>query len=184
MKNSILEVLDAAQAQWLSPVPEILEQITLSASALEGCREACKQVLRGCGADLENAEWFNEDWLKSRLQQASERFDRAFDRWRELFRSAGATTQAQQLKQLAYLGKGPASQQETGRAEAMEREAKRQLDPLCCKDTKFDESDFYPYRYLASEGFLPGYNFPALPVRIFVPRGTDGEFISRPDCWH
>src|SRR5262249_44915434 len=53
-------------------------------------------------------------------------------------------------------------------------------DLLCCKDTKADESDFYPYRYLASEGFLPGYNFPALPVRVFVPRGTDGEFISRP----
>ena len=42
-----------------------------------------------------------------------------------------------------------------------------------------EEGDFYPYRYLASEGFLPGYNFPALPVRAWVPRG-DGEFISRP----
>ena len=180
MKNSILEVLDAAQSGY--PLrPEILEQITLPASTLDGCREACKQVLRACGADLENADWFSEDWLKSRLQQAGERFDRAFDRWRELFRSAwGQLTQAQQLKQLAYLGRGPANQQETGRAEAMEREARRQLDLLCCKDTKFDESDFYPYRYLASEGFLPGYNFPALPVRIFVPRGTDGEFISRP----
>ena len=31
--------------------------------------------------------------------------------------------------------------------------------------TAREESDFYPYRYLASEGFLPGYNFPALPVR-------------------
>ena len=43
-----------------------------------------------------------------------------------------------------------------------------------------EEGDFYPYRYLASEGFLPGYNFPALPVRAWVPRGEQGEFISRP----
>jgi len=42
-----------------------------------------------------------------------------------------------------------------------------------------EESDFYPYRYLASEGFLPGYNFPALPVRAWVPR-DEGEFIVRP----
>ena len=42
-----------------------------------------------------------------------------------------------------------------------------------------EESDFYPYRYLASEGFLPGYNFPALPVRAWVPR-EEGEFINRP----
>ncbi len=46
-------------------------------------------------------------------------------------------------------------------------------------NTNRDESDFYPYRYLASEGFLPGYNFPALPVRAWVPR-DDGEFIGRP----
>jgi hypothetical protein len=182
MKTSILEVLDAAQAEEGYPLrPEIREQISFSESALETCSEACREVLKGCGADLENAEWFNDEWLDKRLQQAPERFDRAFDRWRELFRTAwNQLTQAQQLKQMAYLGKGPASRQEAGRAEAMEREAKRQLDLLCCKDTKFDESDFYPYRYLASEGFLPGYNFPALPVRVFVPRGTDGEFISRP----
>ncbi len=41
-------------------------------------------------------------------------------------------------------------------------------------------SEFYPYRYLAAEGFFPGYNFTRLPVRVFVPDGsTSGEFISR-----
>jgi very-short-patch-repair endonuclease len=39
--------------------------------------------------------------------------------------------------------------------------------------------EFYPYRYFASEGFLPGYNFPRLPVRAYIPAGDDGEFISR-----
>ena len=41
--------------------------------------------------------------------------------------------------------------------------------------------DFYPYRYLASEGFLPGYNFPRLPVRAFLPVGGDeSTFLARP----
>ena len=44
-----------------------------------------------------------------------------------------------------------------------------------------ERSEFYPYRYLASEGFLPGYNFTRLPLRVFIPGGdSTGEFISRP----
>ncbi|MGA7886802.1 MAG: Zn-binding domain-containing protein, partial [Acidobacteriaceae bacterium] len=42
------------------------------------------------------------------------------------------------------------------------------------------ESDFYPYRYLASEGFLPGYNFPRLPLRALMPTGKSVHVIDRP----
>jgi hypothetical protein len=38
----------------------------------------------------------------------------------------------------------------------------------------------YPYRYLASEGFLPGYNFPRLPLRALIPTGRDVHVIDRP----
>ena len=31
------------------------------------------------------------------------------------------------------------------------------------------QSDFYSYRYMASEGFLPGYNFPRLPLSAYIP---------------
>ncbi|MHC5731375.1 MAG: hypothetical protein ACYTXY_46270, partial [Nostoc sp.] len=34
--------------------------------------------------------------------------------------------------------------------------------------------------YFAAEGFLPGFNFPRLPVRAYIPAGEGGEFISRP----
>ncbi|AFZ33372.1 Protein of unknown function DUF1998 (plasmid) [Gloeocapsa sp. PCC 7428] len=42
------------------------------------------------------------------------------------------------------------------------------------------EFEFYPYRYFAAEGFLPGFNFPRLPVRAYIPTEDGGEFISRP----
>ncbi|MEK8170890.1 hypothetical protein NKH77_19030 [Streptomyces sp. M19] len=29
-------------------------------------------------------------------------------------------------------------------------------------------SDFFPYRYFASEGFLPGYSFPRLPLAAYI----------------
>jgi hypothetical protein len=35
-------------------------------------------------------------------------------------------------------------------------------------------SDFYTYRYLATEGFLPGYNFPRLPIYAYVPAVGSG----------
>jgi very-short-patch-repair endonuclease len=45
-------------------------------------------------------------------------------------------------------------------------------------------SDFYCYRYLASEGFLPGYNFPRLPLLAYIPARRDkvgrDSFLSRP----
>jgi len=45
-------------------------------------------------------------------------------------------------------------------------------------------SDFYTYRYLASEGFLPGYNFPRLPLMAYIPGRKESVvrdgFLSRP----
>ena len=62
-------------------------------------------------------------------------------------------------------------------------QATRQLDLLRndLRGKSSELSEFYPYRYLASEGFLPGYNFTRLPLRIFLPTSdSSGNFISRP----
>ncbi len=42
-------------------------------------------------------------------------------------------------------------------------------------------SDFYTYRYLATEGFLPGYNFPRLPLYAYIPSNgsAKGAFLQR-----
>ena len=68
-------------------------------------------------------------------------------------------------------------------AKRLRREAESQLELLC--DTRnVMQSDFYSYRYFASEGFLPGYNFPRLPLSAYIParRSTNkqDEFLSRP----
>jgi hypothetical protein len=41
-------------------------------------------------------------------------------------------------------------------------------------------SDFYTYRYLATEGFLPGYNFPRLPLYAFIPATRRAAVLQRP----
>lgn len=123
---------------------------------------------------LSAAPWFTEDWLDRVLAEAPQEFDRAFDRWRELYRAA--TQQLLEATQALLKARKAEDQQ---RANRLQQEALRQRNLLLQIDVQREESDFYPYRYLASEGFLPGYNFPALPVRAWVPRG-EGEFIARP----
>ncbi len=64
-------------------------------------------------------------------------------------------------------------------------DARSQLVLLRNEDSEIGQSDFYSYRYLASEGFLPGYSFPRLPLAAYVPgsrrRGVgDGDYIQRP----
>jgi hypothetical protein len=43
------------------------------------------------------------------------------------------------------------------------------------------QSEFYVFRYLAAEGFLPGYNFTRLPIRTYLGYRSQeqGEYISR-----
>ena len=52
------------------------------------------------------------------------------------------------------------------------------------RDGEAGATDFYSYRYLASEGFLPGYSFPRLPLAAYIParRGAklDGDYLQRP----
>jgi ATP-dependent helicase YprA (DUF1998 family) len=149
-------------------------QIALSAAARQQVREQVRRMLATDGGLLEASGWFTDAWIERTLAAAPQRFDRAFDRWRELYRAA--TRQLIEAQSALLRARRPEDQ---AQATARQQEALHQCNLLLQIDTTREEGDFYPYRYLASEGFLPGYNFPALPVRAWVPRDA-GEFISRP----
>ena len=101
------------------------------------------------------------------------------NRWRDLYQ---ATAQAIELN---YKKENNPAASERERREAQQRhnEARKQRDLLLAGNSAFN-SDFYTYRYLASQGFLPGYNFPRLPLMAYIParRGNIGResFLSRP----
>jgi hypothetical protein len=149
-------------------------QIQLSEAAFNELREQVQRILASDVGAFASARWFNEAWLEQALKDAEGRFRKAFDRWRELYRAA--TRQLSEAQSALMRARRPDEQQDANRKQ---QEALRQRNLLLQIDTQREESDFYPYRYLASEGFLPGYNFPALPVRAWVPR-DQGEFIARP----
>lgn len=172
--DSIEEVIDTDDVQLLTLKPEAVAAIQLTEAAQNDVRERARHILRFDLAALSNAGWFSEAWLQATIAEAPANFNRAFDRWRELFRAA-----IRQLTEAQNALRRARRRDDQDEARRREEEALRQLNLLRQMSTNREESDFYPYRYLASEGFLPGYNFPALPVRAWVPR-DEGEFISRP----
>ncbi len=171
--QSIDNVLELNEPYLLKP--EVSDRLYLSEEAFNECLKDCKEVLQDLMPELRKTDWFSEEWIEQLLRQAPEDFNKAFDRWRELYRITEQELQwASQEIALAVKDKNRRDE-----AERRQKEALRQRDLLLRVGTQPEESDFYPYRYLASEGFLPGYNFPRLPLRAFVPYG-DGEFVARP----
>ena len=173
--TSIEQVVDTDGFPDLPLRESARQQLHLGTTARAQLRERIERILAADREALAGAGWFDERWVDRVLDGAPEAFDRAFDRWRELYRTA--TAQLQQAHDLFLRARTPEQQQEARR---QQEEALRQRNLLLQVDVAREESDFYPYRYLATEGFLPGYNFPALPVRAWVPRTDQGEFIPRP----
>ena len=125
-------------------------------------------------SQLNELEWLTDDWVEQVVRDAPIEFDRAFDRWRELYRQADRAYDA-----AAREAKRPyVSTAERRNAEHRLFDAQREME-LLRNERSNDESDFYSYRYLAGAGFLPGYSFPQLPVRAFVSNGRGLHSISR-----
>lgn len=154
---------------------DFVARLELSEKRYAECLAECRGVLSSCHG-LQDAGWYTDEWLEQVLRNAAGEFDRSFGRWRELLATAEA-----QMDAAHHVIKRSKSKDERQQAKRRYDEASRQQNLLLCMDVKRDESDFNPYRYLACEGFLPGYNFPRLPVRAFVGRSPkDGQYISRP----
>ncbi|HHO59507.1 MAG TPA: DUF1998 domain-containing protein [Thiotrichales bacterium] len=177
LKKSIADLLDLTRIE-LPLREELQHAIHLPKRRFGECLRACQAVLQQCAEALEGEPWYKDGWLEMLLQQAPHAFDAAFNRWRELYNAAQRQLEESQEKirnaQVYRL-----SRDERYQAQRLEREAQHQRE-LLCNNGRRGDSDFYPYRYLASEGFLPGYNFPRLPVRAYIPGAKDeGTYLAR-----
>ncbi len=143
-----------------------------------------QRVLETVLPDLRSAGWYSESWLSETLAQVGLEFDRACERWRALYRAAKEQFDVQNR----VIGDAARSQDDKQKARQLRAEAEAQMNLLVDAQSAI-EADFYSYRYFASEGFLPGYNFPRLPLSAYIPgrrervgrdrRGTS-QFVSRP----
>lgn len=179
--SSLRDVLDVdGDEPTLQLLPNLKAQAE-SATAKAHARDRATVVLASIGAELTNATWFDDSWLERTIDGAALELDDACDRWRALYRAA----REQRDKQNKIIGDASKGQKEKNEAKRLRREAESQLELLTAEVAgRSIQSDFYSYRYFASEGLLPGYSFPRLPLSAYIPGGRrsrhDGEFVSRP----
>jgi DEAD/DEAH box helicase/Putative DNA-binding domain/Helicase conserved C-terminal domain/Domain of unknown function (DUF1998) len=172
LKKSIVDLLDLDDPNY--PLrPDVVLDTNLSASRQARVVQAFRDVV---GSTI-SASWLTPDWHERTVREAASAFDHALVDWRELYRSA--TRQLLEAQKVALQPKKTKEERRT--AERNENEAKREM-LLLRNEGGVTESDFYPYRYFASTGFLPGYNFPRLPLRALVgSRARDAmQTLDRP----
>jgi Lhr-like helicase/very-short-patch-repair endonuclease len=178
--NSVRDLLDMNQPETL-PVTEEMATDLDKPEAKKRAHARGLKVLSMLKTELtpQRAPWFSETWAETVFQRSYIEFDKALQRWRDLYR---ATAQAIDLN-FKIENNPAASERERREAQQRHNEARKQRDLLLAGDSAFN-SDFYTYRYMASQGFLPGYNFPRLPLLAYLParRGHIGResFLSRP----
>lgn len=177
--NTLADVLEVGgDDPTLAVKPDVgakLHDVTLQSRAHEHARAALGSVIH----DLVSGYSSVEDWLAKVLRELPHSFEESCERWRGLFRSAFR----QFHKQSRIAVDASRDPREREQAKRLRNEAQAQFELLTDK-RQTHQSDFYSYRYFASEGFLPGYNFPRLPLSAFLPgrrrKERNDDYLTRP----
>jgi superfamily II DNA/RNA helicase len=168
--------LDDATWRLVKELREVVEHRDLQRRS----RKAMEEVLTLLADELTPtaAPWFKgaASYAEDVAATATRRFDTAFDRWRAMYRSA--ISQRDEARRV--MDNHTLPQRDRDNAKRRHAQALDQLD-LLRQARNQENTDFFSYRYLATEGFLPGYNFPRLPLTAFVPSSRDrgGTFLQR-----
>ncbi len=167
LDSSLAKLVNLSKGANLCLLPELAENLQNEA-AKSRAQQRIVSILKALDQerlkdrihDYTTPEAYAEDLV----QRAFTVFDHTLDRWRRLYRSA------QQLQSDAHkiIEDQTRSREEHDAAELMAKQATNQLELLKAENLK-QNTDFYTYRYLATEGFLPGYNFPRLPLMAHIP---------------
>lgn len=171
LKPSIADNLEMTKPE--KPLKEEVAGRIVSEETREAAKAHVGAVLDALTQDYgdEPPAWFPGvgPMTQQVLRDAPGRFAATFGRWRELL----AAAERQVADATATLKDYSISPQERSMAEARQAAGNVQVK-LLLRGSEGQSSDFYVYRYLATEGFLPGYNFPRLPLMAFVPGGQGG----------
>lgn len=176
--RSLKDLLDLTKEPDLPCIDAVQEALSNVHTRVRA-RARAQAILSDIEHELAGADWWNERWLDGVLGQVDLEFNRACGRWRDLYRAAKNQLEVQH----AIIRDASRTTQDKRQAQRLYQEAQSQLE-LLTEAENIIQSDFYSYRYFASEGFLPGYSFPRLPLSAYIParriRSQHDEFLSRP----
>ncbi len=176
--KSLQKVIDLESADVSLPIRESFRARLRDEELKSRSKAKAREILDAIEDLLQNSLWYHPDWLDEVFNSLERNFEDACERWRELYKAAYKQQEIQNIRRQDR----SLTQSERNQADRLRREAENQKDILA-GGAEFN-SDFYSYRYFASEGFLPGYNFPRLPLSAFIPAkghsSDHDEYLSRP----
>ncbi len=182
LDDSIAPMLDLDQSG--KPLKQHLHEALRSPAVQQRALVSAGRVIDQLAGELEGSAWFTQDYVRQVIDNAAQAFSGALERWRVLF---DATRQQMDMAD-RIVKSHTASHTERQNAQRRYGDAARQYAVLL-KSGNGQNNDFYTYRYLASQGFLPGYNFPRLPLMAWIParggqtangKDDEGSMVSRP----
>jgi very-short-patch-repair endonuclease len=179
--KTLITVVDLtpADGKLALPVKDAIAQELRNPAHRAAALSKANQLIAGIRDELSSTAWFHADWSRETLDQVELAFDASCERWRSLYRAAVRQRELHHK----IIGDHARPELERTHSRRLRAQAESQIR-LLTEAAGIYEGDFYSYRYFAAEGFLPGYNFPRLPISAFVPgrrqrKGRD-EFVSRP----
>jgi superfamily II DNA/RNA helicase len=180
INDSLMDIIDDGNPAELPLRDEVKLKLQISDAEKNEIKAVFAKVIKNLNGKAGSLVWLNDDWINATINSAPNKFDRTLDRWRRLYKSAQRLLS--EATQIIEGGLYTRASEQMREALQNQSQGIRQRDLLCNRAAMKNNSlsEFYPYRYLAAEGFLPGYNFTRLPIRTFIPIGDAGEYISRP----
>lgn len=184
LSKGIAELVDYSNANNITLKPEVIHHLQLSDERKAEIKDAFKKAIADSFLSekiaSEDPYWFTETWMDNKLNSYQADFDKALNRWRSLFKIAQQQIEeAQSIIRNNVYGENSNEKKE---ALLKEKRGTELRDMLLGQNQgkNAEENEFYPYRYFASEGFLPGYNFTKLPQRALLQYKSDKvEYLSR-----
>jgi Lhr-like helicase len=146
------------------------------AEIIEAVRPKMQAVLKQVEGFIKESQayWYSnaEAYANQVARNGMASFDRAFSRWRDIYNAS--SSQDEHAYRLSRNMMIPIA--DRNRALERQRQALQQKEALLglSHGSGGQNSEFSTYRYLATEGFLPGYNFPRLPLMAFIPSYNRG----------
>jgi len=164
------------------PLKDALWQKINSPDVNQRAAQSAQAFMKQVVTEVQNSPWYSADHAQQTIDRAPEDFSKSFERWRTLVEATRKQMDMANSVSQSYTS----SNAEKLNSQRRYGDAAKQY-ALLLKTGNAQNNDFYTYRYLASQGFLPGYNFPRLPLMAWIPakggaggKDDDGSMVSRP----
>lgn len=176
-KPSLVELIDISGGTYLLKKDIKAKYQFVIDSRFDEIKILVKNVVNGI-VELNETRWFTPYWLDKEIKDVPAKLEHSLKRWSKMYIDA-----LRQMNEAHEVKTSPIIKDNEIKRLAHRSYFLAEERLILLKNDKNKNStlsEFYTFRYLASEGFLPGYNFTRLPIRVFLGGKDRNEAISRP----